>query len=101
MKPLRILATLLLPLGVALVYGPLHKGWLVQWFGCSCQGKRGFSASTLSFLVHGGAAAGSAILLFRTAAGMPLRQRINTLAFGLIFLGAVWLLAWQRDCSVG
>ena len=101
MNPLRIMATLLLPLGVALAYGLLHKGWLVQWFGCACQGERGFSASTLSFLVHGGAAVSSAVWLFRTAAGMPLRQRINTLAFGFIFLGAAWMIAWQRDCSVG
>ena len=101
MNPLRIMATLLLPLGVALAYGLLHKGWLVQWFGCACQGERGFSASTLSFLVHGGAAAGAGILLYRTAAGMPLRQRINTLAFGIIFLGVTWMWAWQRDCSAG
>jgi len=99
MTAFRILATLLLPVAVGFGYAPLHKGWLVQWFGCACQGKRGFSASTLSFLVHGGAAVGSGLLLWHTAARMPLRQRINTLAFSGIFLGATWIYLWQRDCS--
>lgn len=98
MIPLRILAALLLPVGLGMAYGFVHKGWLVQWFGCACQGQRGFSASTLSFLVHGGAALAAAVLLWRTASALPLRQRINTMTFGSIALGAIWLYLWQRDC---
>ena len=99
MRPLRIAAALLMPILVGLAYAPLHKGWLVQWFGCACQGKRGFSASTLSFLVHGGAAVWGALLLWRAAVSLPLRQRINSFSLGFIFLGSTWVYLWLRDCA--
>ena len=91
----RILGTVLLPVVFGLAYAPLHKGWVVQAFGCACQ--RGFNANTFSFLLHAGVAVRSGLWLVQAASHLPLRPRMNAVSLGLIAICAVSFYFWQES----
>ena len=94
MNSLRILGSVLLPAAFGWAYAPLHKGWVVQFFGCACQ--RGFNANTFSFLLHSGVAVRAGIWLVRAALRLPLRPRMNAVSLGLIVISAVSFYFWQE-----
>ena len=94
MIPLRILASVLLPVAFGVAYAPLHRGWIVQAFGCACQW--GFNANTFSFLLHAGVAARAAGYLCQTTTGLPLRSRMNAVSLGMIVIAAASFYFWQE-----
>ncbi len=94
MIPFRIFASVLGPVAFGLAYAPLHRGWIVQAFGCSCQ--RGFNANVFSFLLHAGVAARMAGSLCQATARLPLRSRMNAVSLGIIAIGTASFYFWQE-----
>ena len=93
---LRIVAAVLVPVGVGLAYAPLHEGWMVQAFGCACMGSW-FNANAFSLVVHGGVAGTAGYWLVRASTRLPLRPRMNAVALGMIAIGLESLYFWQGD----
>lgn len=93
MTQLRIALAVALPPVFGSLYSRLHRGWMVQAFGCAC--RRGFNANTLSLILHSLVAPGSVVLLFHSAARLPLRPRMNAASIGLILITAGSFYFWQ------
>lgn len=95
MTQLRIVLAVLLPAIFGELYGRLHRGWIVQAFGCACQ--KGFNANIFSGILHTGVALGAVVLLFQAASRLPLRPRMNAASMGLILITATTFYFWQQS----
>ncbi|MDB6132399.1 MAG: hypothetical protein JWM59_642 [Verrucomicrobiales bacterium] len=93
MTQLPIALAVVLPTVFGSLYSRFHQGWVVQAFGCAC--RKGFNANTLSLILHSMVALGSTMLLFHSAARLPLRPRMNAASLGLILITASSFYFWQ------
>ncbi|MDB6070936.1 MAG: hypothetical protein JWL81_2107 [Verrucomicrobiales bacterium] len=94
MKSIRLLGALAVPVLFGLGYAPLHRGWVVQAFGCGCQ--RGFNANSFSFALHAGAAVAAEVWLQAEMEGRPWRSRMNFMSLGTIFVVVASLYFWAE-----